>query len=177
MGYAADAVFFGNSITRGSDFYKYFEDKRIVNLGYSGDSMKGMMRRMDMLRAVSPDKVFMMAGINGFASQSLDEFTQQYNALTDSVRNACPQSEIYLESILPVNHCRFDIYGSNDKIIAANKIIATIAQQKGMTYMDLFSLYFMNGELPDELTHDGIHLWPKSYDRWAETIRPYIYDE
>ena len=33
-----DIAFFGNSITRGSDFQLEFTDKKIINLGYSGDN-------------------------------------------------------------------------------------------------------------------------------------------
>ncbi len=54
------------------------------------------------------------------------------------------------------------------------KIITRIAGEKGMIYIDLFSLYCIDGQLPDELTNDGIHLLPKAYDRWAEAIREYV---
>ena len=60
------------------------------------------------------------------------------------------------------------------EIIQANQIITRIAGEKGMIYIDLFSLYCIDGQLPDELTNDGIHLLPKAYDRWAEAIREYV---
>lgn len=150
MSYDADICFLGNSITYASNFQTYFTDKKIVELGYPGDTMIGMMRRMDM-----------------------DEFAERYNVLVDSITNACPHAEVYLESILPVNRSH-RMYRNCDRIIQANQIITRIAGEKGMIYIDLFSLYCIDGQLPDELTNDGIHLLPKAYDRWAEAIREYV---
>lgn len=103
-----------------------------------------------------------MAGINDLANQSMDmdEFAERYNVLVDSITNACPHAEVYLESILPVNRSH-RMYRNCDRIIQANQIITRIAGEKGMIYIDLFSLYCIDGQLPDELTNDGIHLLPK----------------
>lgn len=116
-----------------------------------------------------------MAGINDLANQSMDmdEFAERYNVLVDSITNACPHAEVYLESILPVNRSH-RMYRNCDRIIQANQIITRIAGEKGMIYIDIFSLYCIDGQLPDELTNDGIHLLPKAYDRWAEAIREYV---
>lgn len=56
LDYDADIAFFGNSITCMSDFQKSFPDKKVINLGYPGDTMKGMVLRMAMLKAVEPEK-------------------------------------------------------------------------------------------------------------------------
>ncbi len=177
LSYKADIVFFGSSNIMYSDFRKYFPDKQIVNLGYPGDTTVGMMRRMNMLRAVNPDKVFVYGGFNGLAKQSLEQFSQQYKILVDSVQNACPDADIILLSILPINHIQFDRMGSNEKIRRANECISRIAKENNrMSFADLFSLYCINGELPDELTWDGLHLNFEAYDRWADAIRKYVYN-
>ena len=51
-----DVVFFGNSITRGSSFEKYFPDVSICNLGYSGDNTDGMLLRVNQIKAVNPER-------------------------------------------------------------------------------------------------------------------------
>lgn len=61
-----------------------------------------------------------------------------------------------------------------DKIIIANNIIKAIAQRSDCIYVDLWTLYEKDGEMPKELTRDGVHLFPKAYDRWMEAIRKYI---
>ena len=170
-----DVVFFGNSITRGSSFEKYFPNVSICNLGYPGDTTDRMLLRVNQIKAVRPEKVFVMAGINGLHRQSEQAFTEKYTTLVDSIKRAVPSAKIYLQSILPVNPTMelgksFD----KEKIVKCNEIVKEVARQKGCTYIDLYKLYASGGILPAELTRDGIHLLPKSYDRWANEIRKYI---
>lgn len=139
--------------------------------------MKGMMLRMAMLQAVKPEKVFMMAGINGLKTIGINLFAEEYKVLVDSVQTALPHSRLYLQSILPVNDKVYQKYGDNDKIQSANEIIRQIAVKKGCIYIDLFSLYYRDGMLSQELTIDGVHLHPDAYERWTDAIRQYVYDE
>lgn len=171
-----DVVFFGNSITRGSSFEKYFPDVQICNLGYPGDTTDGMLLRVNQIKVVHPEKVFVMAGINGLHLQSEQKFTDKYAMLVDSIKNAVPSAKIYLQSILPVNPSMKMGKGFDKRKIAkCNDIIQEIAEQKGCTYINLYKLYATDdGIMPTELTRDGIHLFPKSYDRWANEIRKYV---
>ncbi len=175
LNYKADIVFFGNSITYYGSFNKAFPDKKIVNLGYPGDNIAGMIRRIETVKAVNPDKVFLMAGINGLRKMDLNDFTIKYNLLVDSIIKAAPNAEIYLQSILPVSSSRISDYGENDKINQANKIIKSISQYKKCKFIDLFSIYVYNNEMPIELTVDGIHLKDTAYNRWYNNIRNLIY--
>lgn len=92
--------------------------------------------------------------------------------LLDSIPNA----DIYLQSILPVNtDMKKDLDITPDKIIEANKVIKRFADAHPRCYyVDLFSVYELNGIMPPKLTRDGVHLFPQSYDKWAEKIRPYM---
>ena len=175
LGYDADVVFFGNSITCGGNFQDYFPDVKTCNLGYPGDNMDGMMLRVKQIKAVHPEKVFVMAGINGLQYQTESVFEEKYQRMVDSIKSAVPEAEIYLQSILPVNHSmKKSMVNNGDKIQKANELIAKIASRSNCTYVDLFSLYAKDGEMPKELTRDGVHLFPEAYERWMEEIRPYI---
>ena len=169
----ADAVFFGNSITRGSNFHLSFPDKQIVNLGYSGDGIQGMIKRVSQVRSVHPKKVFVMAGINDMKYMSDERFEQKYSQLIDSLLTIVPDSGLFLQSILPVAE---DFGLDNKEIAQRNSLIKKLAQRKRVQYIDLHSLYVKDGSLPKELTKDGIHLKPQSYDRWAKAIKPFIYE-
>lgn len=174
LGYDADVVFFGNSITHGGNFQNYFPNIKTCNLGYSGDNMDGMMLRIGQVKAMTPEKVFVMAGINGLKHQTEDVFERKYQCLVDSIKSSVPEAEVYLQSILPVNHSMSNVYASSDKILKVNNIIAKIAARSGCVYVDLWSLYEKDGEMPKELTRDGVHLFPEAYDRWADEIKRYI---
>ena len=170
-----NVVFFGNSIICGSNFEEYFPNIGICNLGYPGDNTDGMLLRVNQIKAVNPEKVFVMAGINGLYVQTEQVFAKKYTTLVDSIISAVPKAKIYLQSILPVNPSMNGGKMRNYKAIAQrNEIIREIAKQKGCIYVDLYNLYAVDGIMPAELTRDGVHLFPESYDRWANEIRKYI---
>lgn len=175
MDYDADIVFFGNSITRRSDFRQYFPDKKIVNLGYSGDYPEAMLRRVGQIKTVHPKKVFLMAGVNKLHHYSDEQFETKYRRLVDSISAAVPGARIYLQSILP-HTAKCKSVASNARIVEANAIIKAVAQEKGMTYVDLYSLYDVDGNLPDDMSIDGLHLKDESYSLWAECIRQFVYE-
>lgn len=169
-----DIAFFGNSITRGSDFQLAFPDKKIINLGYSGDNTLGMIKRIPMLQACHPKKIFIMAGTNDIFHVSVDEFIERYNNLLNAIHDSIPTAKIYLESIMPMNQDMKDGSPSDEKIRHANTKIAEIAKIRGLKYLDVYSLYVKDGKLPAEITKDGIHLFPEKYDRWAKLIESYV---
>ena len=170
----ADIVFFGNSITKGASFHENFSDRLIVNLGYPGDGMKGMLTRIQQVRCVRPNKIFMLAGINDINRMDESEFRSNYEALVDSLLTIVPADGLYIESLLPVNN-KFHI--DNGLIVERNRLIRSIADAKGCRFLNVHALYWEDGELPDGLTRDGIHLRPEAYGRWAEMLKPYIYGD
>ncbi|MBR4392000.1 MAG: hypothetical protein IKT08_07860 [Bacteroidales bacterium] len=174
MDYDADVVFIGSSQTCGGNFQDYFPNVKTCNLGYPGDNMNGVMLRVKQVKVVHPEKVFVLTGINGLRRKSEKTFETQYQGMVDSIKSAVPQAEIYLQSILPVNHSMCKGRASSEKIIKSNETIAKIAARSNCVYVDLWSLYENDGEMPKELTRDGVHLIPEAYNRWAEEIKKYI---
>ena len=172
-----DVAFFGNSITRGSDFQLVFKDKKIINLGYSGDNMPGMQRRVSMLTAANPKKVFIMAGTNDLVHIDLEEYKKRYDNLLSAITDSLPNTNVYVESVLLTNHyVGKGNYAPNSKVIKANEIARSLCKKYHCTYIDLYKLYVgADGELKETYTKDGVHLFPKHYDKWSNAIRPYIY--
>lgn len=174
LDYEADVCFFGNSITRGGNFKDYFEDKKVVNLGYTGDQLHRMLMRVEQIKVVNPKKVFVMAGINDLKYSSVEQFSEKYGRLVDSIRSACPNSEIYLQSVLPIRKERCRGRYTNENIVRFNEQIARIAEKRHLTYIDLHSLYFDGNELKKECSKDGLHLQKSAYCLWVAEIEKYI---
>lgn len=168
----ADVVFFGNSITEGGEWQEYFPDKKVVVLGYIGEDTKGMLRRVETIQSVHPEKVFLMAGINGLKNQTMEDFERWYGCLVDSVCRAVPESDIYVQSILPVSAT--SAFGPNDKIVWANKIVSRLAKERNLKYIDLHGLFVVNEQLNEILTTDGVHLNRDAYMIWVDAIKEYI---
>lgn len=167
-----DVVFFGDSHTAGGDWQKAFSDVQSINLGYAGEDVKGMLRRVDAIAAVHPKKVFLMAGINGLQQQTMEEFEYWYAALVDSIHNVVPEAELYMESILPVTS--YSDYCDNGKIREANVALQRLAADRNISYVDIFNAYEQDGVLPDTMSYDGLHLTAEAYSLWYNILNSLI---
>lgn len=172
-----EIVFYGNSITCGGAFEKSFPDKRICNLGYPSDDLKGMRVRISQVMALHPTKVFVMGGINGLADQKLINFENEYDSLVKAMKDSLPKANIYLQSILPVNKAiqNFNV-PSKEKIIVANRTIEKISKKYECKYIDLYSVYANGDVLPQKYSDDGVHLLPNAYNVWFHAIKDYVYE-
>lgn len=170
-----DAAFFGNSITRGSNFQEYFPELSIVNLGYPGDNLLGMLDRVNMVKAVNPKKVFIMAGTNDLFHCTVEQYSTRYENLLVTLQDSIPNTKVYIESVLPMNHKLKPTAPSHEKIVNANSAIKQLAGKYGCTFIDLYELYVKDGDLPKELTREGIHLKPEAYSIWADAIKEFVY--
>jgi lysophospholipase L1-like esterase len=172
LDYDADIVFFGDSITAQSDFREYFPEKKIVTLGYPGDNLLGMQDRVEAIVAVSPEKVFILGGINGLKSYTIQVGLDRYDTLLSMIKEQLPNSDIYVLSVLPISKDRESKNCSNEVIEEFNGKLHLLVNDYGFTYVDIHSLYLNDqGVMDDKLTKDGLHLYPEAYDRWAEKIR------
>lgn len=170
----ADIVFFGDSITIGGDFQSRFDDYKIVNLGLSGDSVIGMSNRVDMIKNVKPEKVFIMGGINSLNNNNINDVIKQYEVLINRIQHEMPNTKIYIESVLPITKKQEERVVGNSTIVRFNKMLMELAEKKELIYIDLHSSYFRDGCLPDTLSKDGIHLKPEAYDIWFNAIEKYV---
>lgn len=172
--YSADVVFFGDSIIRGGDFHKAFKDQRIINLGSSGDTLSAMLRRVSMVEAVNPKKIFFLGGINGLSNMNIKKCVEQYSELMDALKRSAPDAQIYVHSLLPISKSKEKKICSNKTIREFNERIKNIAVEKGLTFIDLYPLYEKDGSMNPEHTIDGLHLKPEAYGFWFDEIREYI---
>ena len=170
MNAKADIVFFGDSLTYYGDFASVFPDKVVCNLGLRGDTIQGMIDRVEQVRMLEPKQVFLMAGINDVSIVSVDEFEVLYNCLLDALIQKVPKSGLVVQSILPVNNHIFSISCDNKQINACNSRIKKNVKERGWAYLDVYSLYEEDGRLPLELTRDGVHLNQEAYLRWYELV-------
>ncbi len=120
-----------------------------------------------------------MAGINGSKNLDLEDFQKKYNLLIDSIQINNPESQLYVQSILPLSKGKENTehYADNATIQKMNLIIKSICQARNIPFIDLYSLYCIDGYLPLEYTrNDGIHIKDNYYKIWSDKIRQYIYE-
>lgn len=167
----ADTVFFGDSLTYYGDFASVFPDKVVCNLGLRGDTIQGMIDRVEQVRLLQPNQVFLMAGINDVAHVTPDEFEVLYNRLLDAISQSLPEATIIVQNMLPVNNQDFRISCDNAQIYVCNGRIQKIVKERKLDYLDVYSLYVENGQLPLKITWDGLHIVKESYSKWIALLK------
>ncbi len=172
----ADVVFFGDSITRGGAWSDAFQGVNIVNLGISGDSIRSMTCRVDMIASVKPEKVFILCGINSLTDHNSTEILKQYKEMLAAVHEAVPEAEIYVQSILPISVEKEKECADNTVIESFNTELEKLAAEAGAAYINIHDLYELDGSMNPDLTKDGIHLKPEAYDLWYKAIEGYVYE-
>ncbi len=174
LNYKADIAFFGDSITRGGDFHEYFKDYKIINLGCTGDNLQAILNRVSMVESVAPEKVFLMGGVNALTDFNHDKCVEKYDELITALEKSVPNATIYIQSVLPISKEKESSVCKNSSIIEFNKSLKSLAEKHKLVYIDLHSLYYLNGEINPSLTKEGVHLQPDAYHLWKDAIKNYI---
>lgn len=174
----ADAVaFLGDSITWQCDWDTMFNGVKSFNGGLQGDTAAGMLTRLDEIEKLNPRKIFLMIGINDLSKGAAPkDIAASYRALLE--RLAKLEAEVYVESVLPVNMEIIRQHGSytvdNRDVQTLNAYIEGLADEFGVTYVDVYSPFLDQGVLCPTYTIDGLHLSEEGYGILADSLEPYI---
>ena len=116
-----------------------------------------------------------MAGGNNLSSGNVERCAALFRGLLDALREACPYAEIYVESMLPLDKAIATKVDCPNRVIRDfNGCLEALAEEYGLTYLDIYPAYEDRGGLNSALTEDGIHLKDDAFGPWAEIIRPYL---
>lgn len=178
--YLDDAVFLGDSRTEGLVLYtgltnstSYAHKGLNVSTIYSDDLVEQNGQAMTVMEAMKNtqfDKVYIMFGINELGWSYPDIFIQKYTQIIQDIRAINADAIIYVQEILPVSQKVSDThdYITNDKIKQFNQMLATMAQDQKVYYLQV-SQCVVEGDnfcLPDQASSDGIHLTPDACQKW-----------
>ena len=169
-------VMLGNSLTQSCEWSELLENAKIVNRGIAGDMTGGLLLRLNEITQYNPAKIFLMIGVNDLNVHSIADILQNYQAIVADILLKTPSTELYLQSILPVNNQVRNSGKSNADIVFFNKEIENIASENGLVFLNLHSLFLdKNGQLDSSLTQDGIHLDSNGYLIWKKELQKHIY--
>lgn len=174
-----DIVFFGNSITNGCEWHELFGNANIKNRGISSDVIQGLYDRCEVMMKGHPRKVFLMCGVNDISHNlTADSIATAMEKLILRMKELSPCTEIYLQSLLPINN-DFRRYkamiGKEQVIVDCNVRFKSIAEKHGLTWIDLYAIFADNeGKMPRRFTNDGLHLLGDAYIVWRDAIAKYV---
>ncbi len=168
----SDIVFLGDSLTNACEWHEFFRNIRLKNRGISGDTTNGLLNRIDEVIESNPRKVFMMIGINDLnQGRNVEVILNTYKIILKSFQDKTSKTEVFVQSILPLNNQKHPNNGTNNKIIELNAKLKNLAQEFSFHYIDLFSAFLdENNQLDARYTIDGIHLNGQGYLVWKGLI-------
>lgn len=132
----------------------------------------------EALTRKQPEYLVITLGVNGIASMKESVFKTSYAWLIDMVREVSPNTRIICQTMFPVAS-NYASLGSinNEKIQNGNKWILDVAKEKGVKYLDTYSvLVGSDGWLPATLQNgDGLHLNSEGFDIELNNLRTHAY--
>lgn len=169
-----DICFFGHSQISGIDYQQNYPNKKMITLGYPGETAEGMILRIEQVKCVKPEKVFFQEGANSLWWTD-ERFDENYNAVIDSLRKAVPDAKLYVINILPMRNGTLGSSQRNESIHHRNEYIANYCSTHDLTLIDAYSAFADSiGDLREELSIDGVHFNADGYEVLRHQLDPYI---
>ena len=168
-------IFLGDSQTEQAEWHEFFGDNpAALNRGISGDFSEGVLERLPEVLRHKPLKIFLLIGVNDLIfGNSIPEIESVYRAIIQKIRAESPDTELYVQSLLPVNNDLRNAGVTNARIIELNARITQIAHDFALPYLDIATpLKDGNGNLSSSFTEDGLHLNGAGYVVWEKMIEP-----
>lgn len=180
--YFNDACFIGDSRTVGISQYAGIEnatflcrnslsiydyDKKKIN--YEGKKMSVQ----EILSEKEFSKIYLMVGINECGTGTPETFFKQYKEVVADIRTLQPDALIFIQGNLLVTESKSseDENITNENITARNKLIATLANQKDIFYIDINeSSLCADGSLISDYTWDQVHIRAQYYPIWKDFL-------
>ena len=171
-----DIIFFGNSITAGTDWSELLSLPYARNRGISGDITFGLLERLEEVTEGKPAKVFILIGINDISRNIPDSFIlRNYRWIIQRIKKESPATKIYFQTLLPVNneYTRFpNHYNKDEHILYINSELKKMGAAENIVVIDLYP-HFLNAvnKLEKKYTDDGLHLNIEGYRVWKEVLQ------
>jgi len=174
-----EIIFLGDSITDGCNWAELFQNSNIKNRGISGDVTDGVLNRLGEVIESKPAKIFLMIGINDLArGRSIDYILNNIKRIIIAIRNQSPGTELFIQSVLPVNP-DFPLFSEHvnksREVIEINNGLKKICAHYTLNYVDIYShLADEKQKLSPEYTNDGLHLTGAGYIVWGNILKKYL---
>ena len=186
--YFADACFIGDSRTVGISQYAGIENATFLcktslsiydynkpKITYNDEKMS----IHDILTETQFAKIYLMVGINECGTGTPESFFERYQEVVNDIRKLQPEALIFIQGNLLVTQEKSDESDTitNENIAARNKLIATLANQKDIFYIDINeSSLCKEGALVSDYTWDQVHIKAQYYPIWKEFLLRHAID-
>lgn len=139
-----------------------------LNQGISGDTTRGILRRLSDFAATRPRVIYLMAGINDLKQGATDnEILWNVRQIITQLRQTQPQAKVIVQSVLPTR----SMIASSDRITQLNHKLKALSTYNGAYFLDLSAqMADGDGNLRQDFTTDGLHLNANGYATWQSIL-------
>lgn len=178
----ADDLFIGDSIGTGLLNYGYLTaDQVYAQIGLNPESAHSTeydgYTAVSRAKELQPKRIYIMLGSNGLSYMGNTYMIQQMEILIEQLREACPDSYIYVISIPPVTKAHESEGQETMAMVNGyNKLLKDMADDIGVIYLDLCSeLQDSTGYFSDVYAEaDGLHFLGAAYKKMLSFIQKSI---
>ncbi len=162
-----EVMFVGNSITNMHEWWEAFGSQQaIAGRGNSGGITSEILNNLESYIDGKPKKLFLMIGTNDISTGgSLEkgrETVLNIRATLERIQLESPETEIYMQSILPRKN-------QNATLKYCNDLLAELCVELGVNYVDLTET-MKNIPSDNMWSNDGLHPQTKGYSAWTHFI-------
>ncbi len=170
-------MFVGDSLTDQGEWAEWLGNASVKNRGISGDTTEGVIARLKQIIEAKPQKIFLMIGTNDIWNQgkSVSEVARNYKIILETIKEQTPTTQVFVQSLLPVNNQEYPIKVDNQDLMAVNLQLEKLSKEFGYSYIDLYhKLLNDQNQLNPKYTLDGVHLNGAGYLTWKTVIETYV---
>ena len=182
LGEKAEVVCIGDSITQGWEgegkdaWAKHYASRNAINLGIGGDRTQHVLWRLDHgnLDGLKPKAAVLMIGTNNSNGEdnTAGQIADGVTAIVKKLREKLPNTKILLLPIFPRGE---NFNNQRGKILQVNQVLQKLVDDKNVIWVDFGHKFVTeDGLIPRDLMPDYLHLSPKAYGIWAESLEPYL---
>lgn len=163
-----DYAILGDSRGVGFSYYELLDENRVF--AEAGNTIAVVPDRLEALRALNPENIFLCYGINDVSIGLYDTpeiYQEEMDKTVQLLQQEFPSANIYVNSIFPAQDPAFETSEKWREIPDYNVAVKAMCEEKGYHYIDNTPVYEEHADLYDP---DGIHFQKVFYDYWAANM-------
>lgn len=176
-GVAGDVVIAGDSLVEGAD-WSLLLGTPVRNRGIGGEPIEGLMARLPSILGGPPRAIVLEIGSNNIEEiehDGLPAFMRRYEALIAAIRKQDPQTQLIVNTVIPVGVDHHDSTATNRITHSINEQLRVLCAKHGCDIVDAFALMATpEGALDEAYSFDGVHPNAAGLERWALALAPVI---
>ena len=161
----------------------------VYNRGIGGyKTMDLWNAREECIFGLKSRKIFINIGTNDIGDHAYrqEKLLEEYRMLLTEIKTRLPETTVYVMAYYPVNtvdefglpkerHTDLFLTRTNEAIEQANKAVEAMAVEMGLRFINVNDgLKDADGNLKQEYSTEGLHMYPNAYWQILKNLRPYI---